>query len=360
MDWDILRKRHLKDTAFFNKRGWNEETQALLLIQLGELLQKGFSIYDAVGFSQILFKDQLVLLEQMQSKLAKGYRIDESLAILGYSEQICSQIYLAQQHGDLAKSLMTIGLLLTEKQKQRKKLIQAIIYPISLFCFIVGLMIAIRKILLPQILLMVSQEALANNHLASGVIFFLTYLPQICGVVVGGMLLLVGYLFLKIRALSKMARLNFLMKIPIVNSFIKQYYTFLYAREFAYFLANGQSLLQMIDAMNAKGTSQLTKEIAEKLEAEFRHGNDMAQALQKIVFFKEELIWLVMQATLTSQLDVKLLQYSKKLLTDFIKDIERKISWVQPILFIIIGLMIVSIYLVLLLPTVTTLKGGNF
>lgn len=359
MHWDIFQKRPTKDIMSTNDT-FKGELKAIFLIQLGELMEKGFSIYEAVTFCKILFKKQSAIIDSIQEKLAQGYRLDESLVDCGYNDTICSQIYLASQHGDFARSLITLGELLLEKRKQRRKLLQAIAYPIILLLFIMTLLIAIRQILLPQLMRMVNQEALHQNKLASTTIFFLEYLPQILLVLLVTFLCVLSLVRYHLHHCNKMQGLNFLMKFPVVKSFILQYYTFLYAREFSYFLANGQSLLQMVETMQTPGTSALTKEIATHLQAEFRRGEDMAQALEKITFFKEELVWLVMQASLTSQLEIKLLQYSKKLLNDFVKDIEKKITWIQPILFIFVGLMIVSIYIVLLLPTLTILEGGEF
>ena len=50
--------------------------------------------------------------------------------------------------------------------------------------------------------------------------------------------------------------------------------------------------------------------------------------------------------------------YADQMLDEFTQGIEKKIKWIQPLLLMGIGFLIVSMYLILLLPTLTMI-GGN-
>ena len=50
-------------------------------------------------------------------------------------------------------------------------------------------------------------------------------------------------------------------------------------------------------------------------------------------------------------MDIQLKVYADQMLDEFSKGIEKKIKWIQPILLMGPGLLIVSMYLILLLPT---------
>ena len=171
-----------------------------------------------------------------------------------------------------------------------------------------------------------------------------------------GTVVCIVYVYWKNKTILK--RLRFLTRLPIVGSLVQQYYTFLYAREFAYFLGNGQSLLQMIEQMKQAGTSPLTKAIAEFIEDEMQKGTSFSSAIDQLELFQKPLILLIVQGELTHQLDIKLRQFSKNSFEDFKGTLEKKIMLVQPVLFIGIGLMIMSMYIILMLPTLTMI-GGN-
>jgi len=126
----------------------------------------------------------------------------------------------------------------------------------------------------------------------------------------------------------------------------------------SYFLGNGQSLLTMVTEMKKDGTSNLSKILAKRIEQELVRGESFSVALEKIGLFRKEFIWLVLEGEKTRQLDVQLKVYADQMLEDFSKGIEKKIKWIQPILLMGIGFLIVSMYLILLLPTLTMI-GGN-
>ena len=356
MHLDIFQKKVLKPTKSFKK--WSNKTQALFLTQLGELLEEGFTLQETLEFSKLLLPKQELVIGKMMEHLLIGERFDEVLHLVGYSDSICSQIYLSMSTGSFALSCLTIGQYLTQKDQQLKKLRQVLIYPCILMVFLVCMVAAIRYLLLGQLQSMVQVESLQGHVMLYLIWHGFVHLPWIVlgvclfiGTVVG-----IGYAYWKNKSL--LARIRFLTRLPIVGSLVRQYYTFLYAREFAYFLGNGQSLLQMIEQMKQVGTSPLTKAIAEFIENEMQKGISFAVAIDQLKLFQQTLILLIVQGELTHQLDIKLRQFSKNSFEDFKGTLEKKIMLVQPVLFIGIGVMIMSMYIILMLPTLTMI-GGN-
>lgn len=343
----------------FYKKTWSIELQGNFFIHLAELLDKGFSLNEAMNFLTLLFEQEKVAIESIQMNLSKGNRLEEGLKPLGFSETVCSQVYLAQKHGNLVSSLKSIGELLIERQKQTKKIIQTLLYPMVLLVFVFGILGFIRTILLPQIHLMVTPEQLDYQPIAKGVLFMIEHLEYIGIGFLGGVggILFIWLLFLSRK--SPLQQLMFYLRVPIINTIIVRYYSFLYSREFSYFLANGQSIQQMVHSMQEEGTTKLTKEIAREIEKICLKGESLSKALEHIRIFKDELILLIVQGELTQQLEYKLLHYSRKAIEDLIKDIERKMAWIQPILFIGVGLLIIAIYMAILLPTMSVLEGGT-
>ena len=96
----------------------------------------------------------------------------------------------------------------------------------------------------------------------------------------------------------------------------------------------------------------------EFIESEMQKGISFAVAIDQLKLFQQPLILLIVQGELTHQLDIKLRQFSKNSFEDFKGTLEKKIMLVQPVLFVGIGLMIMSMYIILMLPTLTMI-GGN-
>lgn len=355
MDLAIFRKVATSNIKFSKK--WPLQIQGQFLIQLSELLEEGFSLNEAVQFMELLFDKQKADIHQLGQGLAEGSSLEESLHPFGFGQMVCSQLYLSQKHGSLMATLETSGKLLLLKRKQAKSLQQVMVYPLFLMVFITGMLIAMRSILLPQVQSMLSPEILESNTFAAGIIFLFQNLPMILLVGLSTMLALLLLLFVSFKQKSQLERIRLGLKFPLIKKWLLLYFSFVYSRECAFFLGNGQTLHQMMQQMQETGTSPLTKEIAEFLQAKLMLGQSFSQAMKDIGVFKQEMVWIIIQGELTSQLPIKLAHYAQGCLKDLIADIEKKISIIQPLMFIFIGLSIVAIYAVLLLPTLTILEG---
>ena len=125
MHLDIFQRKVLKPTKSFKK--WSNKTQALFLTQLGELLEEGFTLQETLEFTKLLLPKQETAIGKLMEQLLVGERFDEVLHFVGYSDSICSQIYLSMSTGSFALSCRTIGQYLTQKDQQIKKLRQVLI-----------------------------------------------------------------------------------------------------------------------------------------------------------------------------------------------------------------------------------------
>ena len=62
---------------------------------------------------------------------------------------------------------------------------------------------------------------------------------------------------------------------------------------------------------------------------------------------------MIYQGELTSQATSKCLVYADKLLNNLLEDISAKITYIQPVLFILIAVLVMAMYLMMLLPMLT-------
>ena len=356
MDWDTLQNKITKPISFSKK--WSIQTQADFCLYLSELLNEGFSLNEAVAFLEVLLEKQKSDIQAITKGLESGRRLDELVGAYGFGDSFVSQLYLAQRSGQFNQSLQSLGNLLVQKRKQIKQLQQVMIYPIILCVFVVIMFVAVRLFLLPQIQMMVTKEQMKEYWFANGVIFVLEHLPIILGVIIS--IVICGGMMSRyyVKTHSKLKQAQFYTKIPFIKKSIQLYYTLIYSREFAYFLGQGQSLQQMLRQMKEEGCSQLTQEIAYSLEQSLLQGNSFETSLMELQLFRKDLVNIVLSGNLTNRLAVKLFTYSEKCTTELVKSIEQKIQLIQPLVFIGIGFCIVSIYMVLLLPTFTILERG--
>ena len=127
--------------------------QQLKVIQLfKQLLKAGFTLTEIVAFlerSHLLKESSLSL---MKASLMRGDRLDQMFASVGFSDNIVTQIALADKHGNLLGSLTKIETYMLRMTKVRKKLMEVATYPILLLGFLVLIMLGLKNYLLPQLL----------------------------------------------------------------------------------------------------------------------------------------------------------------------------------------------------------------
>ena len=74
-------------------------------------------------------------VERMQVGLANGKPLSAILSDLGFSDQVTTQLALAEQHGNVTLSLEKIRSYLENLTQVRKKLVEVATYPVLLLGF---------------------------------------------------------------------------------------------------------------------------------------------------------------------------------------------------------------------------------
>lgn len=87
----------------------------------------------------------------MQESLLNGASLAAMMVDLGFSDNIVTQIALADVHGNSQKSLLKIESYLSSMTVVRKKLIEVATYPLILFLFLILIMLGLKNYLLPQL-----------------------------------------------------------------------------------------------------------------------------------------------------------------------------------------------------------------
>ena len=130
-------------------------------------------------------------LSLMKESLIRGDRLDQMLALVGFSDNIVTQISLADKHGNLLGSLTKIETYMLRMTKVRKKLMEVATYPILLLGFLILIMLGLKNYLLPQLL-----EGDGKNNWAVQLvqIFPQLFFVSLCGLLVLGLIL---YLWVK-------------------------------------------------------------------------------------------------------------------------------------------------------------------
>lgn len=317
---------------------------------LGDLLENGFSLQQAFDFfiNANLFDSSI--LDTVQQDLHEGKSLAASFSQMNYSNDQVLQIELAESHGNLSQTLLGIAEQMRLVQRQRENFLKAVSYPLLLLVFLIVILLGMRFFLLPQLL-------------DSGMIRaedFSVQLIESVPLIGLGMIILLLFLVLGWQSWGKrqdyLVRFRFLAKIPLIGSLFSNYYSAYFALEWGKLFQQGLELQQIIECLLVIDGKSLMQELAADLKVRLGQGNTLAEELKRYPFLTKEFSRIVFQGEVRGNLAKELLTYSQLVWRRFFNQLEFLCSWLQPLVFLIVALLIVSLYLTMLLP-LTNLEG---
>lgn len=317
---------------------------------LGDLLENGFSLQQAIGFfeSANLFKPAVLL--SVEEDLNQGKSLAVSFSKLNYSNDQLLQIELADSHGDIAQTLVGISEQMRLVQRQRENFMKAVSYPLLLLIFLNAILLGMRFFLLPQLL------TSGMIHTGDASVQIIESVPIIgFGMIMILLLLIVCWRFFGQRY-SFLVRFQLLARIPFVGTLFSNYYSAYFALEWGKLFQQGLELHQILECLLVIEGNSLMKEVAEELKIRLAHGSSLSDELKKYPFLTKEFSRIVFQGEARGNLAKELLTYSQFVWRRFFNQLELICSLLQPFVFLLVALLIISLYLTMLLP-LTNLEG---
>ncbi|AQS53311.1 Type II secretion system protein F [Jeotgalibaca dankookensis] len=352
MDMAILLKKILKTTSSF--KHWRPSVQAKFLTRLAELISEGFSLGEALKFLQIMMPKQKENLVMILSQLESGQPFSQTIGCYGFPKSIVTQLELSNNHGSFTETLFFCADYIETIRMQKEKLQKVMIYPLFLIALSTGMLFSVRTFMLPTI----QSMKVESDRLTTGIIYFLTYLPHLFLGILSLLLIVIVGTYSYWRDKEAYERASFVIRIPLLGKLAKNYYTFYYCREISYFLLNGLALNQMIVSMKTLEANQLMRELALRMEKFLRDGHTLPHFIESIPFFNKEMSWIIYHGELTSQVGKKIHYYGKTCFQEFTAETEKWIKIIQPVMFLSVGLLVILIYLILMLPMLSMMRGG--
>lgn len=346
----VLKNKFRKENimAFFNQRQLEQDGD--FLARLATLLEQGFSIETAISYLTISSPKQAKRYSTVLHHLQEGNSFQEALKQAGFPNFIFAPIYYAAEHGYFTKTLAECGKLLRKRAEQEKTLKKTFQYPLILFVTVIVVFFLLRVFLLPKFDLLFSQISDQKNLSTTFVFFLLKQLPLILFSLV--MLIFLTALFIMRRSKRQTAfeRAKAFARIPIFSSFIRIHYSQLFARECGYLLKSGLSVQKTLTLFVSPDAPSFFQEIGKRLVTSIEKGLPFATSVSKLKLFESELIAIIQHGEQNATIADELLFYYELCYQKSIAKTEKLFGYIQPFAFLVIGILIISIYLSILFP----------
>nr|WP_256924782.1 competence type IV pilus assembly protein ComGB [Enterococcus sp. 4G2_DIV0659] len=321
-----------------------KKQQRVFIHLLTDLLRNGFTIQESLSFMKKSNSIPSQPVDYVLDCMEQGESLNTSLAVIGFKEIIVTQIEFAQIHGDLAGTLKKIKDYLELMDRQQQNIYKVVSYPLLLMLFLTVVLISIRQVLLPQLMKngTIHRDNIGITFIQHSPYYILSVLSLVCISTV------IIRLYLKRK--SSLDKAIFFSRIPVLGSFYKEYSSAFFALEWGKLFSQGLEIKAVIQLMKATNHRSLMGELAQIIEERSMLGQSFYEQLPLFSFFSPELSLIIQQGEVKGKLGKELILYSELCWQRFFNRMEKAIQWIQPIIFLVVALLVVSIYAAMLLP----------
>ncbi|KRM73058.1 type II secretory pathway competence component [Lacticaseibacillus brantae DSM 23927] len=269
----------------------------------------------------------------VQTALDEGRPLAEVLAKLKFTSVVVTQVALAEVHGQLALTLSIVSETLEMMSRQRQRLKQLMLYPVILLVLMLGLQVGVSVVILPSL----GQAAT---------------IPIWPVGMIGGF----GAVWCGWRILPVQRRLRIRLGSPIIGSIWRLFYQFEFLEGARLFIQAGQDLVTYGTYL-ATIPDLALQQVGHQISARLARGESLLNAL-KHPLVPEALLNLVTLGQSSERFTAAVKILTQQWFDRLQQKIERVIIWVQPVMFLGLGIQIVLTYLQVLAPMYQMMEVG--
>lgn len=314
---------------------------------VSDLLKVGFSLRHALTFTRASMSELTPFLTAVEQQMQGGATFAASLSPY-IKTDLYYQLVLAEKHGDLKKTLRELGLLLTARERQYKKLRELLQYPLILLLLLAVVVSGLVVFVYPELhgWQQYSDNSTWREFLKEALIAIST-----CLTIIG----LCSY-----RRWQKQTRIKqavTLCRLPIIGRCYKLYFGYYLTTNLATLLRHGLSLQEITKTTATFDRQSLLYQFGQIASKEVERGGELTALVDRYQFIPGELAIFINKGATLTELGEDLTAFANILFDDLIQTIEKILVWVQPLFFIMIAIIIVALYLSILLPIYHSISG---
>lgn len=354
----ILKNRNMRDWFMKKQRRWHIKEQAQFLKRTGELLARGYPIAEAIeSLSYQATPKRKEELHACLIDLKKGLAFHNGLANLGFHEELIGYVYFAEQHGHFSEALMEGSNLVLKKAQDKQKLLNILQYPLLLILITGFLFIFVEKNLLPRFTSLFKSMNLGDNIFTSIIYTFGKYFPIII-IVFTTIFILAGiYYLLFFRKISIIQQKLQLVRIPLIGHIFRLMYTHYFSVQLSFLLKGGLSVSEALTIFESNQSQAFYKQLGKEIKLKLITGEKLESIIKAFSFFETEFAIIVKHGQENGKLEQELYFYSQHCISILEEMIEKRLKTIQPMIYLFIGFLVISMYLAILLPMFHLMDG---
>ena len=327
----------------------------IIIRQLSTLMKAGLPVDESLSTitEQTDNKHSKKILMTLRSKLMEGHSLAYGMSLFpkAFDELITTSVEAGEQSGHLDEVLLRLAEYLEQRQDMSKQSWMALLYPIILIVTSIAVVSGLMVYIVPKVI-QVFENNNAELPLITRILVSLSDWVRHYGLALLVILLIaiVVFIFALQNKEFKFKWHRFLLKLPIIGSFIKVAQSAKFTRTLGILTKSTVPIVQAL-ALSSKVVKNLAiKNSIEKTATQVREGSSLSQSLKSNGYFPPMTIRLISSGEQSGILSEMLERAADTQERDVNHKLSAIISIMQPVAILIVGMMILLIVLAMLLP----------
>ena len=337
---------------------WNKKEQSVFVYRLGELLGAGYHLAEAIQFMQAQEKTKRKpLLDGATEQLRGGRSLYEVLSSLSFHPALMQFVYYAEYYGDLSTALMEGGDYWRKRNEDSSQILKILIYPLVLLVLITGIAFILKGVLLPKFESLYESMNIAPSFFLKIILIFssiFSYFPYFIGVLlIGSIVFKKGYLD-RICPLQKKRQF---LRLPVLKGFLKMFDTYYLTYQMSGLISGGLSINESMRLFSEHNHHPFYRKLGSEIHKGLNEGRSLDDIFRDMPYFESYLSDVIANGQKNGKLDKELYHYSRILLGRLEEKMGGMVKVIQPVLFGVVGFIVIAIYLSVLLPMFSVMEG---
>jgi competence protein ComGB len=322
--------------------------QLNFLKRLSRSLSNGYSMLSALETLK-WDKNLYYLADEVSKHLKNGHSLDFALDKMHFHPIITNYLYFAKDYGNLEESIEKCLVLYERRLENTKKFTRAIRYPIILIILFSIAFFFIQHQVLPNLLNLFQQNEQDASIVQLAInISSISYYSVITLILVALVTRWIWH-YMKIKIPIE-KQIHIYRLLPIYRSYVRLNTSFLFSTHVESLLKTGLSIKDVIAVLSTQQKLPIIMHYAKHITKGLNQGIPLGHIMGQLNFISPQLASIFQKNSNSDSLEKDLATYSSFLTDELNERIVKVITYVQPIFFILLGLIIILIYLSLMLP----------
>ncbi|SFL67593.1 competence type IV pilus assembly protein ComGB [Salibacterium qingdaonense] len=335
----------------FERHGWAKEARSDFLMKTGTLLEQGYPLDQAlqlISWEQPYNIKEKVL--QMSEELRTGTGFHEVLHQHEFPADVCAYVFFSEQGGFLSEGLKGAGELYQKRIKVRGSMQKLLRYPIVLMWILFMIAVVMVHYLFPSFRRLFQSLDMDFPVLTRIMLQLFQYAPYAAVILLP--LIVAGFIYYmcRFRHFTPQRQYASLYRLPWVSTYLKLFLTYYFSLQFSSMLKGGVSIYEVCLVFEKQHHFPFFQVEGSQLKQKLKEGKTLYAAVEESGWYRGDMKYVIQHGQVSGRLAEDLAFYGERMLEVLEERINKTVMILQPVLFLIIGVVILGMFLSVFLP----------